>query len=359
MNYSDRRANVVRQMRAQNVRALLVSQPTNVSYLTGFKSSHAYLLLTNTGAAVLTDSRYEAMLRAHVATQRLTPVIMQAGLAKAIADYCRQQRIRSLAFEADHLTVSVLQTLQRKAGRLAWTPAKNWIGPVRDCKEPAELAAMRRAISVAQQAFLAIKPGQWIGLTEMAAAELLEGKIRAIGRASGLHAERSFDSIVACGAHAAEPHHHCAETVITRNTMLKIDWGARVNEYCSDLTRTLFLGPPPQEFRDIYAIVLRAQRAAIAAVRPGVPLCEVDGAARTIITKAGFGDKFGHNTGHGIGLQVHEGSGPQKRSTAVAKPGMVITIEPGIYLPEWGGVRIEDMVLVTDSGHRVLTSVPK
>ncbi|MCX7004237.1 MAG: Xaa-Pro peptidase family protein [bacterium] len=359
MNYAERRANVVRQMRAQKVHALLVSNPTNVYYLTGFKSSNASLVMTGSDAALLTDFRYEAMLRAHVATQRLTPIIMEDGLAKALGAYCQQHRIRTLAYEADYLTVSLLQTLQRKAGRLAWTPAKNWIGPVRDCKEPAELAEMRRAITIAQQAFLAIKPGQWIGLTELAAAELLEGKMREIGRASGLHAERSFDSIVACGAHAAEPHHHCDETVIPRATMLKIDWGVRVNDYCSDLTRTLFLGTPTQEFRDIYAIVLRAQRAAIAAVRPGVPLCEVDAAARAVITKAGFGDKFGHNTGHGIGLQVHEGSGPQKRSTAMAKPGMVITIEPGIYLPEWGGVRIEDMVLVTDTGRRVLTSVPK
>ncbi len=359
MNYSTRRANVVRRMRAQKVRALLVSNPTNVYYLTGFRSSNAYLVLTDTGAALLTDFRYEAMLRAHVATQRLSPIIMNAGLAKALGDYCPQHRIRSLAYEADHLTAAMLHTVQRKCRRIAWKPAKNWIGPVRDCKEPAELVEMRRAITIAQQAFLAIKPCQWIGLTELAAAELLEGKIRAIGRANGLHAEHSFDSIVACGAHAAEPHHHCDETVITGNTMLKIDWGARVNDYCSDLTRTLFLGTPSQEFRDIYAIVLRAQRAAIAAVRPGVPLCDVDAAARAIITKAGFGDKFGHNTGHGIGLQVHEGSGPQKRSTAIAKPGMVFTIEPGIYLPEWGGVRIEDMVLVTSTGHRVLTSVPK
>jgi Xaa-Pro aminopeptidase len=359
MNYPARRARVVRHMRVQNAHALLVSNPTNVLYLTGFRSSNAYVVLTATDTAVFTDFRYEDMLRAHAATQQLTPVIMQAGLAKALGAYCRQHGIRTLTYEAEHLTAAMLHTLQRTCRRIAWKPAKNWIGPVRDCKEPAELAAMRLAITIAQQAFLAIKPQQWVGLTELAAAELLEEKIRAIGRARGVHAERSFEFIVAGGPHAAAPHHHSSESVIARNTMLKIDWGARVNDYCSDMTRTLFLGTPPQEFRDIYHIVLRAQRAAIAAVRPKVHLCDVDGAARAFIADAGYGDKFGHNTGHGIGMQVHEGSGPQKRSSAIAKPGMVITIEPGIYLPGWGGVRIEDMVLVTETGHRVLTSLPK
>ena len=358
MHFDKRRARVLELMRPTGDQALFVSDPINVLYLTGFESTNAYVVLTRRETAVFTDGRYEAALRPYAARQKLVSVILRGALGEALAAYCHDAGIRTLAFEADHLTVAGYERLRRRCRRLRWQPADNWIGAVRDCKEPGELAQMRLAIAVAQDAFRSLRPARLAGMSERAIAALLEERIRTIARARGLYAEPSFNFIVACGPNAAVPHHHSGETIVRPPTILKIDWGARINHYCSDLTRTLFLGRPTARFREIYNVVKRAHLAAIAAVRPGVPLCDVDHAARRVITDAGFGDAFSHNTGHGVGMQIHEGDGPQMKSTVTARLGMVITIEPGIYLPGWGGIRLENMVLVTARGRRVLTTLP-
>lgn len=357
--YARRRTRVLRAMQAARVPALLVTNPVNVTYLTGFHSSNAALLLTPHATALITDFRYETAARALTTAQHLELLIAKDGMGKAIASWCQQQRVRSLAFEDDHLTVARFEVLKRRAPRVHWRPARPWIMAERLVKDEGELDTMRLAITVAEKGFATIRDHEWIGLTEIEAADLLADRVRAAARKLGVHAEPSFPFIVAAGPNAAIPHHYPGSTVIREGQMLIVDWGARVHDYCSDMTRTLFLGTPDPTFKKIYATVLKAQLAAIRTLRPGVTFKRVDAAARDIITAAGHGAHFGHATGHRIGLEVHEGIKLARNNPERARAGMVTTIEPGIYIPGWGGVRIEDMVLVTPRGHEVLTSLPK
>jgi len=359
MNFRHRRSRVLRAMQAARVPAMLVSNPVNVAYLTGFHSSNGFLLLAPGGCALITDFRYETAARALAAQQNMQTFIAKDGIGKAVAAWCRQCRITKLAFEHDHLTVARFLEFQKAAPRLTWLHAPPWIMAERLVKDDDELACMRTAIAVAEKGFATIRDHEWIGLTEREAAELLEDRIKAAARKLGVHAQPSFPFIVAAGANAAIPHHHPGDTVIHEDQMLTIDWGARVDNYCSDMTRTLFLGTPDAHFKKIYSIVLKAQLAAIRAVKPGVTFKQIDAAARDIITAAGYGKNFGHATGHRIGMDVHEGMKLAKGNVERARTGMVTTIEPGIYIPGWGGVRIEDMVVVTPRGREVLTSLPK
>ena len=359
MTFSARRTAVGRTLARSRAQAFLVSDPVNVLYLTGFESSNAFLLITADGTALFTDFRYKDAVKELARRQGLDAVIITDGLARAVSAWCRMHSVRRVAFEDQHLTVAFFSRLRKKARTIAWLPAAVSVASIRAVKDAAELRAMRKAVIVAEEAFRSTPPRTWIGLTEIEAAELLEGRMHVAARRHGWHAERSFDTIVAAGANASAPHHKPAETRIRTGMLLKVDWGAKVDGYCSDITRTLFLGRPDREFRSVYATVLEAQRAAIRAVKPGVKLKDVDAAARAIITSAGHGEHFGHGTGHGIGMQVHEGVAANAKSKDVAKSGMVFTVEPGIYIPGWGGIRVEDMVMVTRTGVRVLTCLPK
>ncbi|MCX7846686.1 MAG: Xaa-Pro peptidase family protein [bacterium] len=357
--YAARRRRLVAALRTARVPALLVSNPANVTYLTGFESSNAFLLCTPTAAALITDFRYETAARTLAADQQLELLIAKDGLGRAVATFCRQHHIRTLAFEDDHLTVARYETLRRHVPNVRWRPARPWIMAARLVKDEGELATMRLAVRIAEQAFATIRDHEWIGLTEREAADLLEERLRAAARKWGAHAEPAFPFIVATGPNAAIPHHRPGATLIREGQILLVDWGARVTGYCSDMTRTLFLGTPDAQFKKVYSIVLKAQLAAIRTLKPGVTLKHVDAAARSIIAAAGHAAHFGHATGHRIGLEVHEGLKLAKNNPERARAGMITTIEPGIYLPGWGGVRIEDMVLVTPRGHEVLTALPK
>lgn len=359
MQFAHRRRRVLRAMQAARVPALLVSNPVNVAYLTGFHSSNGFLLLAPGACALITDFRYETAARTLAAAQHMDVLIAKDRIGKSVAAWCKQHRIPSLAFEDDHLTVARFHALQRAVPRVKWRPAQPWIMAQRLVKDADELACMRMAITVAEKGFATIRDHEWIGLTEREAAELLEERVKAAARKHGVHAEPSFPYIVAAGPNAALPHHHPGDTVIREDQMLTIDWGARVDHYCSDMTRTLFLGTPDAQFKKIYGLVLKAQLAAIRAVKPGVTFKQIDAAARDIITAAGYGDNFRHATGHRIGMDVHEGMKLAKGNVERARVGMVTTIEPGIYIPGWGGVRIEDMVVVTPRGREVMTSLPK
>ena len=359
MNFRHRRSRVVRAMQAARIPAMLVSNPVNVEYLTGFQSSNGYLVLAPGASTLITDFRYETAAYAIAAAQHLEVIISNDGIGRAVAACCRRNRIRTLAYEADHLTVAAFKAFERAAPLTRWLPAQPWIMAARLVKDDDELACMRTAIAVAEKGFATIRDHEWIGLSEREAAELLEERVKTAARKCGVHAQPSFPYIVAAGPNAALPHHHPGDTVIHEDQMLTIDWGARVDSYCSDMTRTLFLGTPDAQFKKIYGIVLKAQLAAIRAVKRGATFKRIDAAARDIITAAGYGKNFGHATGHRIGMQVHEGMKLAKGNVERARIGMVTTIEPGIYIPGWGGVRIEDMVAVTARGHTVLTSLPK
>ena len=359
MDFKRRRRLVVRQIAKSRAQAMLVSQPMNVEYLTGFKSSNGYVILTPDKTVVLTDGRYETALKLLAKAQGFTAANLAKGLGKEVGRWCRALGVRRIAFEANHLTVATFNGLKKKTRRLAWLPAEPWIANVRMVKDEGELALMRDVAAIADKAFMSLSRGELLGLKEWEAAELLEERMKAFARKRGWPVVPSFGFIVAAGENAAVPHHHPGSTVIHDGTMLKVDWGAKINGYCSDSTRTLFFGKPDGKFKKVYQTVLNAQRAAIKAMGPGVVAREADLAARRVIEKAGYGDAFTHGTGHQIGLQVHEGFGLAKGCKERMKPGMVFTVEPGIFLPGWGGVRIEDMVLITKTGIEVLTSTPK
>jgi len=359
MDYVRRQRQVRRKLKVSRAQAIFVSAPQNVAYLTGFDSTNGFVLLTADATVVFTDFRYEHSLRALAERQGLTPVIVRAALARELRQCCKRLGIRRLAFEADHLTVTQFKRLRGTGRTLQWLPADTWLQDARNRKDGDELELMQQAVRVAEQAFAGTAPDEWLGLREDAAADLLEQRMKAAARGHGWHAEAAFPIIVAAGTNAAVPHHHPGSTTIEREMMVTFDWGARVAGYCSDMTRTLYLGTPDRQFRRVYRTVLRAQKAAIAAYRTGVALKTVDAAARTIIAKADHARHFGHGTGHGIGREVHEGFSASPKGRGRVKHGMVCTVEPGIYIPGWGGVRIEDMVVATPRGTRVMTSLPK
>jgi len=355
MNYANRRKEVLNRMKRSGANAFLISNPVNIFYLTGFNSSNVFVFLTEKETFLFTDFRYEEVARELCKDQNIGFIILNKKLTHFLKRLSKKYEIKKIAFEADDLKVAAFNLLKKNTQKIKWTEAKSWISDIRKNKDNNEIEIIKKAILVAEQGFKSIKSKEWIGLTEIEASDLLAEKIKIAGKKMGVRAVPSFDFVVAAGANAAVPHHAPENVVIKNNDMLKVDWGAKVEDYCSDMTRTLYFGKPTAKFRKIYNTVLRANKAAIRAVRSGVILKNIDASARKIIDEAGYAKNFGHGTGHGVGLEVHDGPGPSPRCVTRTSKGMVITIEPGIYIPGWGGIRIEDMVLVTSKGPEVLT----
>jgi Xaa-Pro aminopeptidase len=256
--------------------------------------------------------------------------------------------------EADSITLSTGQQLRDRLPNVEWVATRGLVENLREIKDREEVAEIRFAIELAERAFAVVRAGLQGEQTEHQIAAALENQIRLFG-GQGC----SFTPIVAVGDRAALAHYRPGVLRVNENPLLLIDWGAKGRLYVSDLTRVLCVGKPTSKLKKVYDVVLRAQQAAIAAIRPGVAPEQVDAAARTVIANAGYGTRFGHSLGHGIGLQVHERPRLAMKERRPLKPGMVVTVEPGIYLPGWGGVRIEDDVLVTRDGHEVLSGLPK
>jgi Xaa-Pro aminopeptidase/Xaa-Pro dipeptidase len=331
--------------------ALLFTSLPNIRYLTGFTGSEALFLLTAEDGVFLTDSRYTLQARNEVHGFGVREI---RSKAEAIAAWVSEAECRSLCFEPDHLTWSALSALQKSLPAVEMVPAETGLDQLRSRKEPSEVEQMGKVAALASQAFLSLLPAIVPGTVERQLALQLEFAMRERGAD-----DRSFDFIVASGERGALPHGRASTKMLQRGELVTFDFGAVCDGYCSDETVTVCLGSPDSRQRDVYRIVKEAHDLAIEAVRPGVPLRELDGVARLHIDKAGYGDNFGHGLGHGVGLQIHEGPVVSPRSEAVAEEGMVFTIEPGIYIPGWGGVRIEDMVEVTATGCRLLTAVNK
>jgi len=341
-----------KRMRACGVNALLVANFRDYHYLTGFTGEDSAAIVTPRDVHILTDARFLEEIKSEVpwAKVRLRKGFLQDEFALACADL----KLKTLAFQPGYLTVGEHAELKKKARGVRLLAAPPIVGDLRKFKDAAEVAMMRKAIRVAEDAFVAMRKSLRVGQTETQIAAKLEYEMRTRG------AERpSFPTICAEGANAAAPHARPGSRKLKRGSALLVDWGAQVNHYCSDLTRMLFVGTISPRFAEIYRVVLEAQMAGVEAVRPGARLCDVDEASRAIIKKAGFGKQFTHGLGHGLGLDVHEPPSVSWRSKDELEPGMLVTIEPGIYLPGVGGVRIEDDVLVTANGRKVLTTLGK
>lgn len=353
--FAARRRRAVRKLRAAKVDAMLVTKAVDVGYLTGFTGEDSSVLIGSGWACLVTDGRFTEQVAKDCPDIecRVRTGPMEAALAGAL----KGRRVRKLGFEPRHMTVKRRNDLAGKIGGRKLVEVSKVVSALREVKDDGELRIVRRAIRIAEKAFkelCGLGPKGWVGRTERDLAAELVYRMRRAG-ADG----PSFPTILAAGAHGSFPHYSPDLTRVKADQAVLIDWGARAGGYCSDLTRVVFTGTIPAKLREVYEVVRRAQQAGIAAIRPGVGCKAVDAAAREVIVKAGYGEQFGHGLGHGLGREVHEAPGLGKQSKARLKSGTVVTVEPGIYLPGFGGVRIEDDVLVTAGPARRLSSLPR
>jgi Xaa-Pro aminopeptidase len=332
---------------------LLISELANVRYLTGYTGSNGLALVGAATRTFLTDFRYveRAATEVHPSFRR---VRAERDLVEGIEDALPGGPLR-LGFEDAHTSVRQHRRLRDLLGdRIELVPVTGLVERLREVKEPAEIEAIRAATELADASFNRLIREGLAGRTEREVAIALEFDMRERG------AERpSFETIVAAGPHGALPHASPREVEIRKGELVTIDWGAQLGGYCSDCTRTVAAGEPGEEAREVYALVLEAERAGVEAVRAGANGREVDGVARGVIAAGGHGEHFGHGLGHGVGIEVHEAPRLSQRSSDELRAGNVVTVEPGIYIPGRFGVRIEDLVVATDDGCDILTGVPK
>ncbi len=352
--FAQRRDQLAKLVRKTGAPAILVTSETNVTYLTGFTGDSSYLLLTRGGPLVLSDARYTTQLEEEC--PGLEVVIRRPGtkMLDAVARTVKSAGLSSLAVEAHALTVDALSGLSGRLPGLDFVNTRGLVEQLREIKDKQEIREIRDAIRLAERAFGVIRAGLRAEQTEKELADALEHQVRLFGGRC-----TSFPPIVAVGDRAALPHYRPGDLPIGQAGFVLVDWGARGNQYVSDLTRLLVTGKVPARLEKIYGVVLAAQQKAIAKIRPGVPMEEIDAAARGVIAAAGYGKRFGHSLGHGIGLQIHEGPWLREGEKRTLKAGMVVTVEPGVYVPGFGGVRIEDDVLVTRDGCEVLSSLSR
>ena len=336
--------------------ALLVSGPENRRYLSGFTASDpdwGMLLITAQAAFLLTDFRYQAWARQEVRDFKVCTY--KLDLADTLGEHLKDLKIGRLGFEAVHLTYRQYQRLTQvvaDAGlEVVWRPLEGLVEDLRQIKTGAELAVMRRALMLTETVMRQVAGELTPGKTERQVAWEIEKRLRE-GGAEGL----AFPPIVAGGPNSARPHHHPGDYPLQNGEPIIIDMGAKIDGYCADMTRTFILGQADEHFRKIYSLVRRAQARAEAELKAGMDSLAGDALAREVIAAAGYGEAFGHSLGHGVGLAVHEtpNLSPSEARRGVLPAGCVVTVEPGIYLTGWGGVRLEDMVLLHPEGAEVL-----
>ena len=337
-------------LRMKGVDGIIVSDLRNIRYLSGFAGSSACLLLTERESIFFTDFRYEEQARREI--RGFDIIIEKEERPRAIIEKARESGIKLLGFEST-ASYAFYRSLLRKG--LKVKAVSNLVEDLRRIKDNIELKNIKKAIERAEDAFLSVKSYIRPGISEKLVALLLEENLKKSGCSS-----LPFDIIVASGVNSALPHAQPSENKIKEGDLVVIDWGGESGGYFSDMTRTfLMAGKNISKKKEIYDIVLEANNKAIGAVSDGTHVGIIDRTAREVIKKAGYADFFGHGTGHGVGLDVHELPRISRTGRELVRQGMVFTVEPGIYIPGLGGVRIEDMVVVGKNGRRVLTSLPK
>lgn len=334
--------------------AMLVSQPENRRYMSGFTGSAGYLVVTGKQAVLFTDFRYteQAGLQAPAFEVRQ----LSGGIASWLPDVLAEGGVKKLAFDANHVTFNMYEGITKALADkgVDLLPDSETIEIQRAVKEPEEIDAIHRAQDLTGDAYEHVYAMMRPGMTEKQVAWELEKYIREHG-GEGL----AFETIVAAGPNAARPHHHPSDTPIREGEPIVLDFGAKVDGYCADMTRTVCLGRQDDQFKKIYDLVLGAQLTAENLIHAGITGEEADGYARKVITDAGHGDHFGHSLGHGIGLYVHEYPRVSQRAANVLEDGMVFSNEPGVYITGWGGVRIEDLLVLENGKPRNITKASK
>ncbi len=345
------------KLEEKDLDAILVSAPENRRYLSGFTGSAGYLSVSRDDAVLATDFRYTEQAGTQSPDFR---VIKARRDWSWLLELLRGSSFKRIGFESHEMTVATYKQLTQalrdlpSVERPTLMATTGVVESLRTIKDQDELAMIQKAVDVADAAMNAVSPAIRAGDTEREVANRLETAMRDLGADSP-----SFDTIVAAGPNGAMPHHRPTDRAIAAGEPIVIDMGAKVLGYCSDITRTLCIGEPDETFRRVYDIVLGAQLTAIATVQGGMTGGDADDLSRMVITEAGYGESFGHSLGHGVGLAVHEYPSVGPNSQHSLQEGMIFTVEPGIYLSGWGGVRIEDMVLLEQGGARTLSQAPK
>jgi Xaa-Pro aminopeptidase len=372
--YLKARQKIVRDaMRELKLNGLLLTHPADLAYLTNFTGEDSVGLITEKDFFLVTDFRYKE--QADLEAGWLKVAIREGKMAETLAETIGASKAGRIGFEANFTTVGQIDSLERALAALKDKPSadagngrtappaasveliglEDVMANVRKVKDDHEIDLIRKSVAVAEEAFEAIRSEIQVGQTENYLAGLLLLELRSRGAAGS-----SFPVIVAAGANSSLPHYRPGESLVQRDQPLLIDWGAVNKGYCSDLTRTLSIGRVSSRIKQAYKVVLDAQEAAIKFLRPGVTTLQADRVARDVIERAGFGKEFGHGLGHGIGRDIHELPFMRKiGGEEELRPGMILTVEPGIYLPGEGGVRIEDDVLITHSGREVLSTLDR
>lgn len=350
MDYEGRVSNLQARLSDLNVDALLVTDLINVQYLCGFTGTNGQLLVSRDRCVFLTDPRYEARAAALVAVASIEiyPARLTDRLGKHLED------VAQLGVEAKTMTIEERDDLASRLGSVKLVPVAGPVEALRRRKEPAEIDLLQQAVTIGDRAF------QWVldrivpGATEREIALDLEIQMRRWGADAV-----SFPPIVGTGPLSAHIHHSPSDRELQKGDLVLLDFGCRFQGYCSDMTRTVVVGPASDAQQEMYDLVLRAQQAGLDALRPGAAAVDVDKAARDVIDAVGKGDLFGHGLGHGVGLDIHEDPRLKRISEETLASGDVVTVEPGVYVQGTGGVRIEDIALVTETGCEVLGSAPK
>lgn len=352
IDVSSRLSRLRQRMAEAEVDTLYINSPVNRRYLSGFTGSAGAVVLRQDQAWLLVDFRYVEQAKEQAPGFQLVEI---KKMTESLSALFQEIGARRVGFESQHVTVHAYRQLTEAIPGVEWVPTEQWVESIRGIKDEAELVLMQKAIDLTDAAFSHILDFLAPGRTEREIAMELEFFMRRGG------AERlSFPPIVASGPNGALPHAVPTDRQLQKGDLVTLDFGCVVGGYCSDLTRTVVVGSADEKARSLYELVLEAQEAGIQGVTPGRTGREVDAIAREVIAAAGYGDRFGHGLGHGVGLEVHE-EFPRLsvHSDVVLAPGMVTSVEPGVYIPGWGGIRIEDLVLVEADGRRILSRSDK
>ena len=342
------------EMEQKSLPAALILNVDNASYLSGFTGSSAALLITPERALFITDSRYTVQAEQECPGFEITIAASGATYGQTAAEAVKRLELAEVGLEAEHVTLAQFEKLKSGLEGAELKPVEGLLAPLKQVKDAEEIARTRTACGIADRAFEYILTLLKPGVSEREIATELEYFMKKQGSE-----KEAFDTIVASGYRSAMPHGRASEKLLEAGDFITFDFGATVGGYHSDLTRTVVLGRATDEQRKVYGVVLEAQLAALDAIRSGVPGKDVDTVAREIIKGHGYGERFGHSLGHGLGRHVHDHPALAQTSSLVLASGMIVTVEPGVYIDGWGGVRIEDDVVVTEEGREILTHAPK
>ncbi len=353
MDYALRLQNLRGELKRLKCDALAVTHLTNVRYLTGYSGTAGMVVVTRDETLFITDFRYRTQAAQQVG-ENAKILIAERGLWKRAAQELKKIGPKKLGFEAEHTSVAAWEEIKKLVQPIETVSTQRAVEDLRLEKGADELQIIREAVRIADEVMMHVLENLRPGLVELEIAAEIEHQIRARG-GSGT----SFDTIVASGARSALPHGVASEKRLEKGDLVTIDMGARFNGYCSDMTRTVCLGKATDEKKKVYNLVWQAQVAAAQALKPDLDCKAADRIARDILDAAGYKKEFGHGLGHGVGLDIHEQPRLSKLGKGKLAPGMIVTCEPGVYLKDWGGVRIEDMLVITETGAEILTGTPK